>query len=72
MHHRHAILATVTVVLLALVGFLVALYQWTLERDYDCKDFRTQLLAQEYLLPGDPYRLDGDHDGRACQALPAL
>jgi len=39
--------------------------------DYDCSDFVTQEEAQEYLLPGDPYRLDGDGDGIACEALPA-
>jgi len=38
--------------------------------DYDCADFATQAQAQEYLLPGDPYRLDGDDDGTACESLP--
>ena len=38
--------------------------------DYDCADFSTQAEAQEYLLPGDPYRLDGDSDGIACEDLP--
>jgi hypothetical protein len=38
--------------------------------DYDCADFATQEEAQEYLLPGDPYRLDGDDDGIACEDLP--
>ena len=39
-------------------------------RDYDCSDFANQAQAQKYLLPGDPYRLDGDGDGRACTSLP--
>jgi len=38
--------------------------------DYDCSDFSTQAEAQEYLLPGDPHRLDGDNDGIACEDLP--
>jgi hypothetical protein len=38
--------------------------------DSDCADFSTQAEAQEYLLPGDPYHLDGDDDGIACEALP--
>jgi hypothetical protein len=38
--------------------------------DYDCSDFATQAQAQSYLLPGDPYNLDGDNDGIACEALP--
>jgi hypothetical protein len=38
--------------------------------DYDCADFANQAEAQEYLLPGDPYRLDGDNDGKACEDLP--
>jgi hypothetical protein len=39
--------------------------------DYDCEDFSTQEEAQEYLLPGDPYGLDGDNDGVACEDLPS-
>lgn len=41
--------------------------------DYDCADFSTQEEAQaEYESNyGDPYRLDGDDDGVACEALPS-
>ncbi len=39
-------------------------------RDYDCSDFSTQAEAEEYLLTGDPYNLDGDGDGVACEDLP--
>jgi hypothetical protein len=39
-------------------------------RDYDCADFTNQAEAEEYLLPGDPYNLDGDDDGIACEDLP--
>jgi hypothetical protein len=39
--------------------------------DYDCADFATQEEAQEYLEPGDPYRLDADNDGIACEDLPS-
>jgi hypothetical protein len=38
--------------------------------DYDCADFSTQAEAQSYLLAGDPYDLDGDNDGIACESLP--
>ena len=38
--------------------------------DYDCSHFSTQAEAQQYLLPGDPYNLDGDNDGVACESLP--
>lgn len=38
--------------------------------DYDCSDFANQAEAQDYLLPGDPYGLDGDDDGVACEDLP--
>ncbi|WP_273845356.1 thermonuclease family protein [Rubrobacter calidifluminis] len=38
--------------------------------DYDCSDFQTQAEAQRYLLPGDPYHLDADGDGIACDSLP--
>ena len=38
-------------------------------RDYDCADFANQAEAEEYLLPGDPYNLDADSDGIACEDL---
>lgn len=40
-------------------------------RDYDCKDFRSQAEAQRMLeaYPGDPFRLDRDKDGIACESL---
>lgn len=38
--------------------------------DYDCSNFSTQAQAQGYLLPGDPYGLDADSDGIACESLP--
>ena len=39
-------------------------------RDRDCSDFDTQAAAQAFFerhQPGDPHRLDGDGDGRACE-----
>jgi endonuclease YncB( thermonuclease family) len=41
--------------------------------DRDCADFETQREAQNFFeanQPGDPHRLDGDGDGRACEDLP--
>jgi hypothetical protein len=38
---------------------------------YDCSDFDTQEEAQAQLLPGDPYGLDADNDGMACDTLPS-
>ena len=38
--------------------------------DYGCADFRTQEEAQAYLTPGDPYVLDADGNGLACEELP--
>lgn len=38
--------------------------------DYDCADFANQAEAQEYAGNGDPYGLDGDDDGVACEDLP--
>jgi hypothetical protein len=58
---------------LVLAGALVALSAMpstAAARDYDCADFANQAEAEEYLLPGDPYNLDGDDDGIACEDLP--
>ena len=38
---------------------------------FDCGDFATQEEAQQQLLPGDPYGLDQDGDGIACDTLPS-
>lgn len=63
----------VTLVVIAALAGLAALAQSptpAAARDYDCADFANQAEAEEYLLPGDPYRLDADHDGVACEDLP--
>jgi hypothetical protein len=62
------VLAFVTVVA---VGFAAQAPQASAHRrDYDCEDFANQAEAEEYLLPGDPYNLDADGDGIACEDLP--
>ena len=40
--------------------------------DCDCSNFRTQAEAQQVFnaYPSDPFKLDGDGDGRVCEALP--
>jgi hypothetical protein len=55
--------AAAAIALLAVPGAAAA-------RDYDCADFANQAEAEEYLLPGDPYGLDADNDGIACEDLP--
>lgn len=42
--------------------------------DYDCADFKTRSEAKKVYdsRPGDPYRLDGDHDGIPCESLPEI
>lgn len=63
----------VVISLSALAGALLvlsALPATAAAEDYDCSDFATQAEAEEHLLPGDPYGLDGDNDGIACEDLP--
>ena len=60
---RLLLLALAAVIAVALVAPATA----AAGTDYDCADFANQAEAQEYLLPGDPYRLDGDGDGIACE-----
>jgi micrococcal nuclease len=40
-------------------------------RDYNCSDFRTQAEAQKVFdaYPGNPFKLDKDRDGIACESL---
>lgn len=53
--------------LLILIGVLI----YFAYRDYDCSDFKNQESAQQMLqrYPTDPYHLDRDHNGIACEAL---
>lgn len=41
-------------------------------RNYNCSDFKTQAEAQRIFnsSPGDPYQLDRDKNGIACESLP--
>lgn len=43
--------------------------------DKDCGDFSTHIQAQEFFIAQggparDPHKLDGNHDGQACETLP--
>ena len=56
--------------LLCMLGTLFLAPLATAQADLDCADFATQAEAQAALLPGDPYLLDEDGDGIACETLP--
>lgn len=58
--------------LMAALLILSAVPSTAAAKDYDCSDFATQAEAEEHLEPGggDPYGLDADHDGIACEDLP--
>lgn len=49
---------------------------WDGVSDVDCSDFTTHAQAQSFFVgtggsrTNDPYRLDSDHDGQACESLP--
>jgi Excalibur calcium-binding domain len=56
-----------------LVGALIAIASAgtaQAQADFNCSDFQYQEDAQAHLLPGDPFGLDADHDGIACESLP--
>jgi micrococcal nuclease len=48
---------------------------WDGTSDVNCKDFDTHAHAQSFFkgtggsTTNDPYALDGDHDGTACETL---
>jgi hypothetical protein len=62
---------TLVLFILAMPVLLALMPTNAVALDYDCEDFASQEEAQEYLLPGDPYNLDGDDDGVACEDLPS-
>jgi hypothetical protein len=49
---------------------------WDGVSDVDCKDFDTHAHAMSFFkgtggsTSNDPYGMDGDHDGNACETLP--
>jgi Excalibur calcium-binding domain len=56
---------------------VLALAAWTVPavaHDKDCSDFKNQKRAQRWLNQHhphrDPFRLDSDHDGKACEGKP--
>lgn len=72
---RRALTTAAAVAGLALLGpapFASAQLATPLAGDLDCKNFQYQEDAQAALdaTPGDPYHLDDDKDGIACESLP--
>lgn len=51
-----------------ILGFSAILIYYV-TKDYNCRDFSSQSAAQSLLnrTPGDPYKLDADKDGFACE-----
>ncbi|QKV76961.1 excalibur calcium-binding domain-containing protein [Amycolatopsis sp. Hca4] len=71
---RRALTTAAAVAGLALLGpapFASAQLATPLTGDVDCKNFQYQEEAQDVLdaTPGDPYHLDEDKDGIACESL---
>ncbi len=56
---------------LCLMGALVVAPVALAQDLFDCGNFTTEEEAQTQLLPGDPYGLDADNDGQACDSLPS-
>ena len=56
---------------LCMAGALVFAPAVVAQTDYDCADFSTQEEAQGFYSADDPYGLDSDSDGVACEELPS-
>jgi Excalibur calcium-binding domain len=60
---------------IAMVAAVIAGFaaQPVVARDYDCSDFSSWRQAQRFFKNHhprrDPFRLDADHDGIACESL---
>ena len=72
--HRGAVFAGVLALIVAVAAAAFSPAPAT-ARDFDCGHFATQAAAQDYFIAlggpaQDPDRLDGDHDGIACESLP--
>jgi Excalibur calcium-binding domain len=73
MHTQRRRIATAAFAL-ALITPVFAAHPAGAVYDRDCSDFATQRQAQRFFKNhhprSDPHRLDADHDGLACEALP--
>jgi len=63
-----------TVIAVAAVAAIAAGAPSSSAADKDCADFKTWRQAQSFFIKHggpfkDPHRLDGDHDGTACERL---
>ncbi len=61
-----------SVIALSLISVAVLAQEKGALFDLDCSNFSSQTEAQRFFRdsgPGDPHDLDGDNDGRACEAL---
>ena len=67
MHIRTRVLSTAALTLLVTTGPTAVVAH--AQTDLDCRDFTFQEDAQAVLNrnPSDPFRLDADHDGIACE-----
>jgi len=70
MHIGTRVLSTAALTLLVTTGPTAVVAH--AQNDLDCRDFASQEDAQAELNrnPSDPFRLDADHDGIACEELP--
>ncbi|MCD9877684.1 excalibur calcium-binding domain-containing protein [Streptomyces guryensis] len=70
MHIGTRVLSTTALALLVATGPTAVVAH--AQTDLDCRDFAFQEDAQAVLNrnPSDPFRLDADHDGIACEDLP--
>ncbi|MGW2717640.1 excalibur calcium-binding domain-containing protein [Streptomyces sp. NPDC001492] len=70
MHIATRVLSTAALAFLATTGPTAVVAH--AQTDVDCRDFAFQEDAQAVLNrdPSDPFRLDADHDGIACEDLP--
>lgn len=70
MHIGTRVLSTAALALLVATGPTAVVAH--AQTDLDCRDFAFQEDAQAVLNrnPSDPFRLDADHDGIACEDLP--
>lgn len=68
---RWAFYATVVAVAIYGVAFAARSFGAPLDA-YNCSDFATQREAQAVYVSrsSDVHRMDGDHDGIACESLP--
>jgi len=68
---KHTLVWTIALIVILIIGYYFLTHQKNQPKmKAYCAQFSSQKEAQDYMKKYNATYLDGDHDGKACEALP--